>query len=161
MAGVRSVSVNRDDERARTVIRPEFNEERTPMQFTAHFKYDREITLWLSSFMARALPGTPFPEEVPYALDPCEPMLDARAYGLFMTLDVEGGQVDIAVTMVVRDFGPLVGVEPRFEDPEITWDVQDGDGAHLKTLAWNDVEGKWFEAEDPLAGLSVLDRGLD
>lgn len=65
------------------------------MRFVAHFKYDREITLWLSSFMARALPGTPFPEEVPYALDPCDPMLDARAYVLFMTLDVEGGKVDI------------------------------------------------------------------
>ena len=38
------------------------------MRFMAHFKYDREITLWLSSFMARALPGTPFPEEVPYVL---------------------------------------------------------------------------------------------
>lgn len=129
------------------------------MGFTAHFKYDREITLWLSSFMARALPGTPFPEEVPYALGPCEPMLDARAYGLFMTLDVEGGQIDIAVTMVVRDFDPLMGFEPRFEGPEITWDVQDGDGSHLKTLAWNDVEGKWLEVDDPLAGLSVLDGG--
>lgn len=129
------------------------------MRFMAHFKYDREITLWLSSFMARALPGTPFPEEVPYALDPCETTLDARVYGLFMTLDVEGGQVDIAVNMVVRDFGPLAGVEPRFEDPEITRDVRGGDGSHLKTLAWNDVEGKWLEVGDPLAGLSVLDGG--
>lgn len=129
------------------------------MRFVAHFKYDREITLWLSSFMARALPGTPFPEEVSYALDPCDPMLDARAYVLFMTLDVEGGQVDIAVNMVVRDFDPLVGAGPRFEDPEITWDVQDGNGSHLKTLAWNDAEGKWLEADDPLAGLSALDGG--
>ncbi len=130
------------------------------MRFTAHFKYDWEITLWLSSFMARALPGTPFPEEVPYALDPREPMPDARAYGLFMTLDVEGGQIDIAVTMVVRNFGPLTGAGPRFEDPEITWDVQGGDGSHLKTLVWNDVEGKWLEVQDPLAGPSVLDGGL-
>lgn len=71
----------------------------------------------------------------------------------------EGGQIDIAVTMVVRDFDPLMGFEPRFEGPEITWDVQDGDGSHLKTLAWNDVEGKWLEVDDPLAGLSVLDGG--
>ena len=52
-----------------------------------------------------------------------------------------------------------MGVEPRFEDPEITWDVQDGNGSHLKTLAWYDVEGKWLEVDDPLAGLSVLDGG--
>lgn len=127
------------------------------MSFTAHFKYDREITLWLSSFIARALPGTPFPEEVPYSLDPREAMLDARVYGLFMTLDVEGGQVDIAVNMVVQDFATLTGVEPRFKDPEITWDVQDGSGAHTKTLVWNDPEGKWLEVDDPLAELSALD----
>lgn len=33
-------------------------------------------------------------------------------------------------------------------------------GRHsLKTLAWDDAEGKWLEADDPLAGLSVLDGG--
>lgn len=129
------------------------------MRFMAHFKYDREITLWLSSFMARALPGTPFPEEVPYCLSPGEEALDAETHRLFMTLDVDGGMVDVAVTLVIPCFGPPAGDPPRFEDPEVTWDVQDGDGSHLKTLAWNDVEGKWLEVDDPLAGLSVLDGG--
>lgn len=130
------------------------------MEFAAHFKYDREITLWLSEFMGRALPGIAFPEEVAFDLDPCEPMLDARAYCLFMTLDLEGGPVDIAVTMVVRDFGSLMGIGPCFENPEITRDVQDADGVHLKTLVWNAAEGTWLEMDDRLARLSVLDGGL-
>lgn len=61
--------------------------------------------------------------------------------------------------MAVRDFDPLVGAGPRFEDPEITWDVLDADGVHLRTLVWSDPEGRWLEIEDPLAGLSVLDGG--
>lgn len=40
------------------------------MSFTAHFKYDGEIALWLSSFMARALPGTPSPRRSPTACRP-------------------------------------------------------------------------------------------
>ncbi len=129
------------------------------MEFAAHFKYDREITLWLSEFMGRALPGTCFPEEVPYCLCDGDDLLDSETHRLFMTLDVDGGMVDIAVTLVI----PVLdhdGRGPRFEDPEITRDVQDADGAHLGTLVWDDPEGRWLELGDPLAGLSVLDGGL-
>lgn len=115
------------------------------MSFTAHFKHDGEITLWLSSFMARALPGIPLPEEVPYRLSPGEDIIDAETHRLFMTLDVDGGMVDIAVTLVVPCFGPPAGGDPRFEDPEITWDVQDGDGAHIRTLVWDEAARSWDE----------------
>lgn len=87
------------------------------MRLPAHFEYDKEITLWLSSFMARALPGIPFPEGVPYCLSPGEDAVDAEAHRLFMTLVVDGGMVDIAVTAVVPCFGPPAVGNPRFEDP--------------------------------------------
>ena len=128
------------------------------MSFTAHFKYDGEITLWLSSFMASALPGTPFPEDVPYRLSPCEGVVDAEAHRLFMTLDVDGGMVDIAVTLVVPCFGPPAGDPPRFEDPEVTWDVQDGDGAHIRTLVWNEAASSWDELDITADGPEMEQR---
>lgn len=130
------------------------------MKFAAHFKYDREITLWLSGFIGRALPGTCFPEEVEYELRPAEPMLDAEAYRLFMTLDVDDGEVDIAVTMVVHSFDFLFRRAPQFERLEITRDLQDASGNHIKTLVWNDCQGKWIELDDPFSDLSVIDGGF-
>ena len=115
------------------------------MSFTAHFKYDGEITLWLSSFMARALPGTPLPEEVPYRLSPGEEVPYA-------------GMVDIAVTLVVPCFGPPAGDPPRFEDPEVTWDVQDGDGAHIRTLVWDEAARSWDELDITADGPEMEQR---
>lgn len=83
--------------------------------------------------------GDPLPEEVPYRLSPGEEVPYAETHRLFMTLDVDGGMVDIAVTLVVPRFGPPAGDPPRFEDPEVTWDVQDGDGAHIRTLVWDEA----------------------
>lgn len=57
------------------------------MRFIVPFKYDREIGLRLSSFMAKVLPGTPFPDEVPFCLCPGEELFDAETHRLFMTLD--------------------------------------------------------------------------
>lgn len=128
------------------------------MSFKAHFKYDGEITLWLSSFMASALPGTPFPEDVPYRLSPCEGVVDAEAHRLFMTLDVDGGMVDIAVTLVVPCVGPPAGDPPRFEDPEVTWDVQDGDGAHIRTLVWDEAARSWDELDITADGPEMEQR---
>lgn len=128
------------------------------MSFTAHFKYDGEITLWLSSFMARALPGTPLPEEVPYRLSPGEEVPYAETHRLFMTLDVDGGMVDIAVTLVVPCFGPPAGDPPRFEDPEVTWDVQDGDGAHIRTLVWDEAARSWDELDITADGPEMEQR---
>lgn len=128
------------------------------MGFTAHFKHDGEITLWLSSFMARALPGIPLPEEVPYRLSPGEDIIDAETHRLFMTLDVDGGMVDIAVTLVVPRFGPPAGDPPRFEDPEVTWDVQDGDGAHIRTLVWDEAAHSWDELDIPADGPEMEQR---
>lgn len=129
------------------------------MSFTAHFKYDGEITLWLSSFMARALPGTPLPEDVPYRLSPGGGVVDAEAHRLFMTLDVDGGMVDMAVTLVVPCFGPPAGDPPRFEDPEVTWDVQDGDGAHIRTLVWDEAARSWDELDIPADRPEMGERG--
>lgn len=42
--------------------------------------------------------GDPLPEEVPYRLSPGEEVPYAETHRLFMTLDVDGGMVDIAVT---------------------------------------------------------------
>lgn len=128
------------------------------MSFTAHFKYDGEIALWLSSFMARALPGTPLPEEVPYRLSPGEEVPYAETHRLFMTLDVDGGMVDIAVTLVVPRFGPPAGDPPRFEDPEVTWDVQDGDGAHIRTLVWDEAARSWDELDITADGPEMEQR---
>ncbi len=128
------------------------------MSFTAHFKYDGEITLWLSSFMARALPGTPLPEDVPYRLSPGEEVPYAESHRLFMTLDVDGGMVDIAVTLVVPCFGPPAGDPPRFEDPEVTWDVQDVDGAHIRTLVWDEAARSWDELDIPADGPEMEQR---
>lgn len=117
------------------------------MKFTARFKYDREIALWLSDFIGRALPRTCFPDDVFFDIFPPEPRIDAGAYRVFMTLDVDGGMVDIAVTLVVPCFGPPAGDPPRFEDPEVTWDVQDGGGAHIRTLAWDEAARSWDELD--------------
>lgn len=51
------------------------------------------------------------------------------------------------------------GDAPRFEGDEITRDVRDALGAHIRTLIWCDPEERWVEAHNPLAGLSVLDGG--
>lgn len=128
------------------------------MGFTAHFKYDGEIALWLSSFMARALPGTPLPEDVPYRLSPGEEVPYAESHRLFMTLDVDGGMVDIAVTLVVPCFGPPAGDPPRFEDPEVTWDVQDVDGAHIRTLVWDEAARSWDGLDIPADGPEMEQR---
>ncbi len=44
-------------------------------------------------------------------------------------------------------FGPPAGDPPRFEDPEVTWDVQDGDGAHIRTLVWDEAARSWDELD--------------
>lgn len=43
--------------------------------------------------MARALPGTPFPDEVPCCLCPGEEVFDAEPHRLFITLDMDGVRV--------------------------------------------------------------------
>lgn len=128
------------------------------MKFTARFKYDREIALWLSDFIGRALPRTCFPDDVFFDILPSEPRIDAGAYRVFMTLDVDGGMVDIAVTLVVPRFGPPAGDPPRFEDPEVTWDVQDGDGAHIRTLVWNEAASSWDELDITADGPEMEQR---
>lgn len=128
------------------------------MKFTARFKYDREIALWLSDFIGRALPRTCFPDDVFFDILPSEPRIDAGAYRVFMTLDVDGGMVDIAVTLVVPCFGPPAGDPPRFEDPEVTWDVQDGGGAHIRTLAWDEAARSWDELDITVDGPEMEGR---
>lgn len=128
------------------------------MKFTARFKYDREIALWLSDFIGRALPRTCFPDDVFFDILPSEPRIDAGAYRVFMTLDVDGGMVDIAVTLVVPCFGPPAGDPPRFEDPEVTWDVQDGDGVHIRTLVWDEAARSWDELDIPADGPEMGER---
>ena len=130
------------------------------MEFMAHFKYDRDITLWLCEFMHRALPGACVPNAIEYDVRPSVREADFPALDIFMTLDVPDGQVDVAVTMAAPGARALAATGPRFEFAEITRDVQDASGAHLRTLVWDDIAGRWLEVHDPLDGLSVLGGGL-
>lgn len=116
------------------------------MRFMAHFKYDREITLWLSSFMARALPGTPFPEEVAYDIHERE-TCDAFEYVLSMSLPLPDGRADIDVTMEIWTGPRLLGgpePEPCFFDVRATRDMLDERGLHAETLYWDDGKGVWL-----------------
>lgn len=130
------------------------------MEFAAHFIYDREIALWLSSFIAKALPGTCFPEEVAFDLWPAGIKSGVEAYRLSMTLDIDGGQVDIDAAMSIGRHGDPLADSPCFEILEVTRSIEDGRSAHPRTLVWNDLKGVWLELGDPLSGLSVLDGGL-
>lgn len=124
------------------------------MKFTARFKYDREIALWLSDFIGRALPRTCFPDDVFFDILPSEPRLDAGAYRVFMTIDAGGGHVDIAVTMIVPAFASLAEGTPSFEDVEVTRDVWDSDGVHARTLVWDDDDCSWYELDGSGSGRS-------
>lgn len=73
----------------------------------AHFKHGREITLWISEFIGRTLPGTCLSKDVFFGMLPPEPRLDAGTHRIFMTLGADGGQVDTAATVVVPAFASL------------------------------------------------------
>lgn len=113
------------------------------MHAMCRFRYDREITLWLSGFMGRALPGTCFPDEVAYGIRAL-PGGDGRAFELDLSLPAQDGTVDIEVGMTV-----LAGHEggPVFGGVRATRDVLDEGGLHVETRRWDDGEGAWLGVE--------------
>lgn len=130
------------------------------MEFSAHFKYEREITVWLSGFIGRALPGACFPYEVNFDIFQVKPSSTSTSYHLYMTLDVGNGQIDIEATMVVRGSTALACAPFLFEGIKATRDVQDVEGTHLKTLIWDDAEARWLELSSPIPAFSIIDGGL-
>lgn len=119
------------------------------MHAMCHFKYDREITLWLSGFMGRALPGACFPEEVAYGIR--EHMAcDAYVYDLDMSIPAPDGTVDIEVRMSVwAGPRPLDDPEPgpEFDDVRATRDVLNERGLHMETRYWDDEKGAWLRVD--------------
>lgn len=113
------------------------------MHAMCRFRYDREITLWLSGFMGRALPGTCFPDKVDYGIRAL-PGCDGRAFELDMSLPVRDGTVDIEIEMTVLAGN---GSGPAFGGVSATRDVLDENRMHVETQRWDDGEGAWLRVE--------------